>query len=141
MANTDRKQTLIQDAIPVVAIAIFHPRKNKYLIVRRNAQQSGAGHWEFPGGKVENGESLTQALVREIKEELDFEINEKSLQHIHTHQHQYPNKNIELTLFRYVSFEENFKLIDHDLLAWVDQKSIGQFELSDADLPFVKYLF
>jgi len=141
MANTDRNSQNFPDLIPVVAVALFHPRKNKYLIVRRNTKQSGAGNWEFPGGKVETGESLTDALVREIKEELDFEMNEKSLKFVHTHQHQYPHKKIEISLFKYTSFEENFKLVDHDLIAWVDHKTIHQFELSDADKPFIKFLF
>ncbi|MFN3697475.1 MAG: (deoxy)nucleoside triphosphate pyrophosphohydrolase [Pseudobdellovibrio sp.] len=141
MSMQDQSSSHNPDIIPVVALALFHPRKNKYLIVRRNSKQSGAGCWEFPGGKVEPGETSRQALVREIQEELSLDIAEEALEFIHSHTHAYPNKKIELSLFRCRSFEENFKLIDHDLFAWVDQKTISGFQLSAADQPFLRYLF
>jgi len=141
MSMQDQSTQQNPDIIPVVALALFHPRKNKYLIVRRNAGQSGAGFWEFPGGKIEMGETPRKALVREIQEELSIDVSENSLEFIHSHVHAYPNKKIELSLYKCRSFEENFKLIDHDLYAWVDQKSILGFQLSAADQPFLRFLF
>jgi len=134
MANTD--------VLQVVALALFHPVKKRYLIVRRNAQQnSGAGHWEFPGGKIENGESKTQALVREILEELGFTINEASLKYIHSNRYQYPQRIVEIHLYRYDKAIDEFLLVDHDLHAWVDKAEITTFDLAPADIPFIKYLY
>lgn len=134
MANTD--------VLQVVALALFHPVRKRYLIVRRNAQQnSGAGHWEFPGGKIEPGESHTQALVRETLEELGFTVTEANLRFIHSNTHQYPQRTVEIHLYRYDKAIDQFVLVDHDQHAWVDESEIGQFNLAPADIPFIKYLY
>lgn len=134
MANTDILQ--------VVALALFHPIRKRYLIVRRNTQQnSGAGLWEFPGGKIEANESHAQALVREILEELGFSMNESSLKYIHSNQYQYPQRIIEIHLYRYDKAIDEFLLVDHDLQAWVDEAEITTFNLAPADIPFIKFLY
>lgn len=134
MANTE--------VLQVVALALYHPVKKRYLIVRRNKQQSsGSGQWEFPGGKIEPGESQTQALVREILEELGFCMNQSGLKYIHSNQYSYPHRTVELHLYKYEQIIEDFLLVDHDLQAWVDKKEITQFDLAAADIPFIKYLF
>lgn len=134
MANTD--------VLQVVALALFHPVRKRYLIVRRNKQQtSGAGHWEFPGGKIDLGETQTQALVREILEELGFTMNEAGLKYVHSNQHKYPQRMVELHLYKYEKAIDEFLLVDHDLHAWVDETEIATFDLAPADLPFIKYLF
>lgn len=134
MANTD--------VLQVVALALFHPVRKRYLIVRRNAQQnSGAGCWEFPGGKIEANESHTQALVRETFEELGFTVNESDLKYIHSNQYQYPQRVVEIHLYRYDKAIDDFMLVDHDLHAWVDETEITSFDLAPADIPFIKFLY
>ncbi|MES2803175.1 MAG: (deoxy)nucleoside triphosphate pyrophosphohydrolase [Bdellovibrionota bacterium] len=132
MANTE--------VLQVVALALFHPVRKRYLIVRRNSQQSGAGHWEFPGGKIEADETQTQALVREIVEELGFKIKESDLKYIHSNQYQYPQRTVEIHLFRYEKAIDEFVLVDHDQHAWVDEAEISTFALAPADIPFIKFL-
>ncbi len=134
MANTD--------VLQVVALALFHPVRKRYLIVRRNAQQnSGAGQWEFPGGKIEANESQTQALVRETLEELGLTVNEADLKFIHNNQYQYPQRIVEIHLYRYDKAIDDFMLVDHDLHAWVDETEITTFDLAPADIPFIKFLY
>lgn len=134
MANTD--------VLQVVALALFHPVRKRYLIVRRNNQQtSGAGHWEFPGGKIDSGETQTQALVREILEELGFTINEARLKYVHSNQYKYPQRTVDLHLYKYEKAIDEFLLVDHDLHAWVDETEIATFDLAPADIQFIKYLF
>ncbi len=134
MANTD--------VLQVVALALFHPVRKRYLIVRRNAQQnSGAGQWEFPGGKIEANESHRQALVRETLEELGFAANESELKFIHSNQYQYPQRVVEIHLYRYDKAIDDFMLVDHDLHAWVDETEITTFDLAPADIPFIKFLY
>lgn len=145
MANTDPEYDTQSGAstqiIQVVALALYNPRKKRYLIVRRDAQQSGAGFWEFPGGKIESGESHKQALIREIFEELRYKLDENQLTYVHTNRHKYPKRTVDLHLYKFESTEEKMILVDHDALAWVSQSEIGEYNLALADIPFVKYLF
>ena len=69
--------------IEVVAGVIY--KNNKFLIAQRNLKKAQGGLWEFPGGKVEKNESYESALIREIKEELnaDIEVNEYIGESIH----------------------------------------------------------
>lgn len=133
MANTDPLQ--------VVALALYHPVKKRYLIVRRNLQQrSGPGHWEFPGGKIEPGESHKQALVREIAEELGVNLNQSGLEYIQSNLHQYPQRQVEIHLYRFEQAVEAFKLVDHDQHEWVTPYEMIQFDLAPADVPFISFL-
>ncbi len=127
--------------IPVVAMALFHPLLKKYLIVRRAAGQSGAGLWEFPGGKIELQETPHQALIREIREELSLDISAEELVYISENIHTYPRATIHLKMYRVVRVVEKFILVDHDAWDWVDQESIQKYELSGADHFFVPLLF
>lgn len=129
-----------QKSITVVAMALYHPLKNLYLIVRRNALQTGAGFWEFPGGKVEDSETLEQALIREVQEELGVNISHAPITWWSENLHQYPNKTISLQLFKVTLAQDEFSLVDHDALAWVDGKSIQDYKLSEADQPFASLL-
>lgn len=134
MANTD--------VLQVVALALFHPVKKRFLIVRRNSQQSsGVGHWEFPGGKIEPGETHKQALLREIAEELGVMLSESGLRFIHSNLYQYPQRLIEIHLYRYDKAIDQFSLVDHDQQAWVDETDIGRFDLAPADVAFIEHLF
>jgi len=129
------------DKIKVVAIAIFSESEKKYLFVRRGPDQSGAGFWEFAGGKVEAGESETQALVREIQEELGFSVETEHLQYVSRHTHNYPTKTVDLALYKY-TVEKSFvpQLIEHDQFAWLAISDVPQLELSAADIYFLPLL-
>lgn len=128
--------------LQVVALALYNPIRDRYLIVRRNEKnQSGIGHWEFPGGKIEQNETHKQALIREIKEELSFTLKESKLSFVRSHIHRYPAREVEIHLYKYESVDENVTLVDHDQLAWVNEKEIQNFELAPADIPFIKNLF
>ena len=125
----------------VVALALYSPAQDQFLIFRRNQNQSGSGKWEFPGGKVEAFESLTQALIREIQEELDLNLNENQLVYIGENRHDYGTKKIHILLYQYNLDKPVFKLVDHDQSAWIDQSNYDQYDISDADLPFLALIF
>mgnify|MGYP004616124937 CR=1 FL=1 len=61
-----------------VVAAIIKNGEGKILITQRNLKKSQGGLWEFPGGKIEKGETREEAIIREIKEELTIEINVES---------------------------------------------------------------
>ena len=82
--------------IEVVAGIIY--KNNKFLIAQRNLKKDQGGLWEFPGGKVEKNESYENALIREIKEELnaDIEVDE----YVGENVHHYPEKDIKLIFYK-----------------------------------------
>lgn len=130
----------MSDNIRVSAIAFFRPEDRKYLICRRGPMGSGAGAWEFPGGKIEPGETEKQALVREIKEELSVDIDENKLVFISDHVHQYTERKVHIYLFKYDVVKLDYQLVDHDFAQWVSLDQITNYTLTDADVPFIQRL-
>lgn len=125
-------------AIPILVVAAVIHRSHapaEILIVRRGPGQSGAGFWEFPGGKVELGESPEQALRREIDEELGIQIKVQDL--IGEEVHHYPTKSIRLRVYRAETAQESLTLVEHDDFKWLKPQDIQIDQLSAADRPFV----
>ncbi len=125
-----------QDGVHVVAAVLY--RAGEVLIFRRGPGMSGAGHWEFPGGKVENGEDEVSALKREILEEIGIIIEVES--HIGENIHQYPGKKIRLVFYWAKAPPEPFQLAEHDAYCWVKPKELDLTLLSEADRPIVAVL-
>lgn len=112
----------------IVEVAIF----------RRGPGSTGSGHYEFPGGKVESGESEIQALRREIVEELGVEIEVGPL--LGETFHQYPAKNIHLRFYLVADPGKNFVLTEHDDYFWVDIAKIDRSIMSEGDREIVGIL-
>ena len=126
--------------ISVVACALID--EDEILIVRRGPDQSGAGEWEFPGGKIENGEAQIEALQREIHEELSIGIEVGTL--LAENRHQFSSKEIHLYLYQ-CSFQMGFKrsdivLSEHDGQEWILISELQAKKLSLPDQPFVPVL-
>ena len=83
----------------VVAVALYNA-KGEILLAQRPEGKSMAGLWEFPGGKVEPGETPTRALVRELQEELCIMVDEADLIPITFASHDYPKFHLLMPLFR-----------------------------------------
>ena len=76
--------------IHIVAGSIFNPTKTEIYITKRPSNKHKGGYWEFPGGKVEQGESVEQAMARELFEEVGIEVTAQSVfQHL---EYDYPVK-------------------------------------------------
>ncbi|MBS1228989.1 MAG: thiamine monophosphate synthase [Proteobacteria bacterium] len=92
------------------------PAGTEYLLACRPEGKVYAGYWEFPGGKVEPGESMRQALVRELQEELGITIDcaWPWLSRTHT----YPHASVRLKFFRVTSWHGEIKPIEHSGLEW-----------------------
>lgn len=133
---------------PVVVVAVvlleanadlFSPhRDDQVLIARRGPQDAGAGHWEFPGGKVDPGENHEQALRREIDEELAVKIDVGGFVGVSVHA--YPEKTIELFLYWGQIASGEITLNEHDAFEWLKVEDIDVNRLSQADRPFVTQL-
>ena len=88
----------LDDCIDVVGLVLFSAKTSRVAVFRRGPEDSGAGHWEFPGGKVDEGETKEQALSREIEEELELKIKSSSLRFVAEIVYKYPTKKIHLFL-------------------------------------------
>ena len=125
------------DKVIRVVGAVFL-KEGKFLAFRKKPGKSMAGYWEFPGGKIEPGETAEQALRREISEELgvDAQVGAK----VTTTLHEYDFATVELTTFECVAETEDFRLTDHDKVRWVDAESTDDVQWAPADIPAVEIL-
>lgn len=106
------------------------------LVAKRKSTDSGAGFWEFPGGKVEIGESHQQALVREIQEELEMPI--EVLNMLDSHELITPTqKTIQLSLFAAQVKNRQFVLNDHDDAKWVSWKDLNKVSFLQGNTRFL----
>ena len=124
--------------IEVVAAIIQF--ENKFLCVQRGKGKYDyiSLKYEFPGGKIEPGESLNQALEREIKEELQYDIcvKEKFL----TIEHQYPDFQLKMHSYLCSAVDTNFTLTEHINYRWLEINQLDELDWAAADIPIVKKL-
>lgn len=124
------------DFITVVCGIIF--KDDLVLICRRKPEKSLGGYREFPSGKVEDGESNEESLLRELIEELNLKVKIK--QHFFNTVHQYDNGAIELISFICESENIASESTDHDQLEWVKVSDLLGWKLASADIPIAKKL-
>lgn len=129
------------EILEVVALALRHSPSGAIMLARRGPQESGAGEWEFPGGKVEPGETQREALVREIQEELSYKLNGELLSLLGEHVHQYPHRKIQIFLWRTdIEVKPEFTLVDHDQVGWFSLIDIKELNLTAGDKYFISLL-
>jgi len=110
----------------------------KVLIAKRKPTARLGGMWEFPGGKIENGESPKSCLARELREE--FEIDVVVGEHVGTSVWEYDFGTIELMAFKARIVAGDMKLNDHAEVEWVDAEDLDGYDFAPADVPFVEML-
>lgn len=120
-----------------VTAAIIAER-GKVFIARRKPTVKLGNLWEFPGGKVEDGETPEQCLKRELHEE--FEIDVRIGKYLGTSVHEYEFGTIELMAYKTQVISGEFKLNDHVEIVWTSVDEINRFEFVAADLPFVEMI-
>jgi 8-oxo-dGTP diphosphatase len=125
--------------LPLLVSAAVIVRGGEILIGQRRRGDRHAYKWEFPGGKVEQGETPQQALVRELREELAIES--KVGEEIARYKHEYPN-GASVLLFFYVVTEFNGAPLNRAFEAsqWAPCKSLMSFDFLDGDVDFVRRL-
>lgn len=122
-----------------VVCAIILKEDGTFLACQRGEDQSMAGKWEFPGGKIEHSESATDALVREIEEELGITISpEKKLTSV---LHTYSEFTIHLIPYVCtVITTSEIILQEHQAIQWVNTEESTALDWADADLPILAEL-
>lgn len=112
-------------------------QRGRFLAAQRH-KGSHAGFWEFPGGKIDAGESCIQTLVRELREELDIKVEEAALWR--TVEHPYPNKIIRLHVFQVTKFSGEPRSVEGQLFNWVTVSEARAMRFLQADEPLVAVL-
>lgn len=124
--------------IEVVAAIIIH--NNQILCVQRSENKLDyiSKKWEFPGGKIESGESKQETIKREISEEL--EINITVQEEYITVNHQYPDFHLTMHSFICSCNEPSLNLTEHIDYKWLDKNELNQLDWAAADIPIMMKL-
>lgn len=123
--------------IDVVAGVIIN-NENKIFIAERNLKKSQGGLWEFPGGKIELGETREQAIERELKEELDITV--KAEKYLGEKEFNYPNKDINLIAIKCKIISGTINLEEHEDAKWVNKDELKNFDFAPADMFIVNMI-
>ena len=121
----------------VVTAAIIQ-KQGRFFVARRGPGEKLAGLWEFPGGKVEPGETLQECLKREIAEELGVEAIVGDV--VTESNYKYEHGEILLVALQTEIKGEDIKLSVHDREDWLFPEQILALELAPADIPIAKFL-
>lgn len=119
-----------------VAVGVVIDTDGRVLITRRAPGSHQGGLWEFPGGKVEPGESLQAALARELLEELDIEV--AASQPLLQVSHDYSDKPVLLDVHVVREFRGQARGVEDQPLAWVAPESLRDYNFPAANGPIVK---
>jgi len=132
-----KAQTPFFYRVKIVAAAIIE-KDGKVLIARRALHSNHAGMWEFPGGKVEEGETPQECLARELFEELNIRGNVGN--HLCSSEYQYEHGSFKIEAFYVQWMGEITVLKDHDRVEWVKSRDLESYELLPADIPIARLL-
>ncbi|MCG3172275.1 MAG: putative 8-oxo-dGTP diphosphatase 2 [Myxococcota bacterium] len=125
-----------KNRIVVAAGLIF--RGGLLLISQRPPGRHGALQWEFPGGKVHEGESVESALARELEEELGVRV--RVHERMELIQHDYPGKSVEIHFHRCSLLEGEPRPLDVHAIAWTGREELNSYDFLEADRAFIAAL-
>lgn len=123
----------------VVACALIDP-DGRVLLAQRPPGKAMGGLWEFPGGKVDSGETPEETLIRELREELGIAVKEACLAPFAFASHPYPDFHLLMPLYVCRRWEGTPQALEHSALKWVRPRDMGQYQMPPADLPLVPML-
>jgi 8-oxo-dGTP diphosphatase len=130
-----------REPLRVVAAALLRRGSDgapQVLITQRPAGKWQAGRWEFPGGKIEAGETPEAALYRELAEELGVRAGQ--LHELRTFRHDYADRSVAIALWLVPRFDGEPRGLDGQALRWVTPADLGSCDLLEADLPMIEPL-
>ena len=126
---------MIHKTLPVAAGLIFD---NDRILIGKRSSGHFRGYWEFPGGKVESGETSYNALVREMKEELNIDVLEAS-EVIHI-KDKHPSVTIHLQIWHIHKFENKIIANEQQYLQWAHINQLNQIDIIPTNAPIIHYI-
>ena len=127
------------DLLLVAACALIDA-DGRVLIAQRPEGKAMAGLWEFPGGKIEDGERPEQTLIRELQEELGIAVSEACLAPLTFASHSYPDFHLLMPLYVCRRWEGMVAAREGQRLAWVKPNRLRDYAMPPADEPLVSHL-
>ncbi len=124
----------------LVAAAALIDVDGRVLICQRPEGKALAGLWEFPGGKVEPGETPEDCLIRELEEELGIAVTKSCLAPFVFASHEYESFHLLMPLYLVRRWEGRVTAREHPALAWVKPVKLTDYEMPPADAPLVAWL-
>lgn len=121
----------------LIAAAVIE-QNGKVLIAQRAKNDALCGKWEFPGGKLEAGETLHECLQRELNEELG--IQAQIGEYLCTSTFYHKDILFDMCVFKVSAFEGEIILHEHSAIAWVTPSELSRYEFPDPDLPIIELL-
>jgi len=121
-----------------VAVGVVLNNNNQVLLAKRLSHLHQGGKWEFPGGKVESGETSSQALIRELKEEVNLVVADTSP--LMTISHDYPDKEVFLDIHTVNCFSGLAEGLEGQQVLWADVDSLREYDFPDANTPIIDKL-
>jgi 8-oxo-dGTP diphosphatase len=129
---------LTQPELILVAAGVLRDGSGRVLIAQRPDGKHAAGFWEFPGGKIQSGESPLQALCRELAEEIGTQVS--AAMPLMTYRHSYPERVVELHVFEVSHYSGEARSLEGQSLRWVTVDELGTAGLLEADEPIAAAL-
>ncbi|MFV0369490.1 MAG: 8-oxo-dGTP diphosphatase MutT [Hyphomicrobiaceae bacterium] len=123
----------------VVAVALIDS-DNRVLIAKRPEGKQLAGLWEFPGGKIDQGETPEDALIRELKEELDIELCRTCISPLTFASHTYDEMHLLMPLYICRTWEGEIDPREGQEIAWVRANQLQKYPMPPADAPLIPAL-
>jgi 8-oxo-dGTP diphosphatase len=130
----------VNTKLVLVAACALIDADGRVLIAERPAGRSMAGLWEFPGGKVEAGETPEATLIRELKEELGIDVKEACLAPLTFASHSYDDFHLLMPLYVCRRWEGTVAPQENQRLAWVRANKLRDYPMPPADLPLIPHL-
>ncbi|MGX9461530.1 8-oxo-dGTP diphosphatase MutT [Shewanella sp. A14] len=121
-----------------VAVGVIINQHKQILIAKRHDHLHQGGKWEFPGGKVEKNETVTQALTRELKEEVNIDVSSTTA--FMDIRHDYPDKQVRLDIHLVTDFDGQATGVEGQQIEWVEQQTISEYEFPEANKAIVDKL-
>ena len=125
--------------VVVAAVALFDT-DGRVLVAQRPEGKSMAGLWEFPGGKLEQGETPEEALIRELREELAIETVESCLAPFTFASHAYNDFHLLMPLYVCRKWDGKITPMEHQQIKWVEPMRLGDYPMPPADKPLIAML-
>jgi 8-oxo-dGTP diphosphatase len=126
--------------IVVVAACALVDVDGRVLVAQRPEGKTMAGLWEFPGGKVDDGERPEAALIRELKEELGIDVSEACLAPLTFASHGYDDFHLLMPLYVCRRWKGEVRPQENQALRWVRPKRLRELAMPPADLPLIPHL-